>query len=160
MGFIKGYRARRVSLTGAESVQTLSAMERFFQGGKNWTQGAYHRMDGKKCLVGAAETMRTAPIEDAQFWIKQAIAERSRYSILSGIEGFNDSRRSFGEIAEVLARAKQLAASQLPAPVAERLPPSHPALTYQPQHQPQQQRGPVVFVTLADMQRVAQRRKG
>src|SRR5271165_4786300 len=129
MGFLDDYRARRVTLTSRESVQTLTAMERLFQGGKNWTQGAYHRLNGQKCLVGAAQSVNVVPIEDARYWLKQAIAERGGGTT---IEEFNDTRASYREIAEVLARAKQLAAAhalQVSAPVAQILPPPpRPAL--------------------------------
>jgi hypothetical protein len=156
MGFWKNYRQRRVSLTGPESIETLSAMEWFFQGGENWTKGAYHRRDGSKCLVGAAQSMRTAAIEDARYWVRQAIAERQGAPVgLMGIEGFNDSRGSYTEIAAVLARAKQLAAArQSPAPVAEILPPDRLALTHQPESEL-----PTIKVTLADLERVNRRAK-
>lgn len=135
MGFLKNYRQRRVSLTAPETVATLSAVERFFQGGNKWTQGTYHRSNGSKCLVGAAQSMRQGAIDDAQYWLRQAIVERHpelAWLPAMQIEWFNDdSRRSYGEIAEVLARAKQLAAQRqlpAPAPVVEILPPQRPAL--------------------------------
>jgi hypothetical protein len=148
--FRDSYRDRRTSLTGRESAATLSAMEDFFQDdGANWTQGAWHRPDGTKCLVGAANHVRVNALSDEKYWLRRAIAERHPGT---GIIEFNDSRQSFGEIAEVLARAKQLAAAaQLPAPqpVAEILPPPRRlALSYQPEEN-------VVKVSLADLARVA-----
>ena len=147
MGFLsKGYWQRRVSLTGPESIKTLEGMERFFRDGKNWTQGAYHRPDGTKCLVGAAQSVHVMPVEDARYWLLQAVAERG----FTSIESFNDSRASYSEIAEILARAKQLAAAhsqQGPAPAAQNLPP-RPALAYQPEER-------VEVITMADMERVA-----
>lgn len=155
MVFFKKYRETRISLTGPESIKTLSAMERFFQNGKNWTQGTYHRGDGTKCLVGAAQTVNAAPIDDARYWLQQAIAERGELGG-GGIEGFNDSRYSYSQIAEVLARAKQLAADhsrQRAAPVAQILPPAaRPALAYQPQDR-------VEIVTMNDLERVAVKRR-
>ena len=134
MGFIKNYRQRRVSLTALDTVATLSAMERFFQGGSNWTRWAYHRANGSKCLVGAAQSMRQGPINDARYWLRQAIAERAPVAGMLGIEWFNDTRRSYSEVAEVLARAKQLAAQHqapTPAPV-RRLPPPAPVMEILP----------------------------
>jgi hypothetical protein len=109
MGIFDSYRQRRRSLTGPESVATLSYMEEFFQNGANWTQGVYHRTDGTKCLVGATDHVRVSSIDDAKFWVRQAIAERD--PSIGSIEQFNDTRGSYTEVAEVIARAKQLAAS-------------------------------------------------
>jgi hypothetical protein len=152
MGFFQAYRDRRLSLTARDSIATLSAMERFFQGGKNWTRHAYHRNDGTKCLVGAFQSLRGAALDDARYWLQQAIAERGE----SSIEGFNDSRPTFGEIAAVMARAKELAAAhamaaQAPGPLR---PPPRPALSYQPQ-----EAMPVVQITEADLERVAIKRR-
>jgi hypothetical protein len=155
MGFFKKYRETRIRLTGPESVATLEAMERFFRGGANWTRGVYHASDGSKCLVGAAQTVHAAPIDDARYWLKQAIAERGELG-WGGIEGFNDSH-SYRQIAEVLARAKQLAAAHArqqatPAPVQILPPAPRPALSYQPQER-------VETITMADMERVAVKRR-
>ena len=127
MGFWKDYWERRVTLTASDSVATLSAMERFFQDGRNWTRGAYHNhLTGSKCLVGAAQAMKQGAIEDARYWLRQAILERHpglAWLPVMTIEAFNDSRLSFDEIAAVIARAKELAiqhyrqAHAPPAPV-------------------------------------------
>jgi hypothetical protein len=154
MGFFRDYRQRRVSLTGPESVATLTAIARFFQDGRNWTQGAYHRLNGNKCLVGAAQSVRQGAIDDAQYYLRQAITELYPGWHLPGmqIESFNDSH-SFAEVAEVIERAKQLAlAAARPAhvPSAPQIlpPPSRPALAHQPEDS-------VVRVTMADLERVA-----
>jgi hypothetical protein len=84
------------------------------------------------------------------------------------VEHFNDTRMFYGQIAEVMTRAKQLAtmwyarALPPPPPVAEILPsplpqvafqrPAYPALAYQPEQQ-------VEVITLADMERVAVKRR-
>ena len=151
MGFFKNYRQRRLSLTGPESLATLAAIERFFQGGRNWTQGAYHRLNGDKCIVGAAQSMRVGAIDDARYWIRQAIVELHpgyRWLPVMQIEAFNDSH-SFAEVAEVIDRAKQLARAAQFSP-----PPQRPALTYQPE-----EARPVVELDLADLERVAVRRR-
>jgi hypothetical protein len=143
MGFRSSYWKTRLALTGPQSVETLTAMQGFFRGGAYWTQGDYHRSNGQKCLVGAADHVRASSVDTAKFWLEQAIAEKTGGG---GIEGFNDSRRSYSEIAEVVARARQLAveyhAQQAPA---------RPALTYQPE----EDQRPVVEVTMADLERVA-----
>jgi hypothetical protein len=145
-----------VSLTGPESIATLSAMERYFgKDGKNWTQDAYHRGDGTKCLVGAARSMRAAAIEDALYWVRLSIGELHPDWLPFGqIEDFNDSRASYTEIAEVIARAKQLAAAHSQASRAAEIlpPPSRAALTHQPQER-------IEIITMADLERVAVRRR-
>ena len=154
-GFAKGYWGRRRARTAARSIKTLSDMERFFANG-NWTQDVYHRLSGEKCLVGAMVAMRPwLQLDDAEYWLQLSIDERTGCSGMS-IEWFNDSRRTYTEIAEVLARAKQLAAAHAQAsPVAELLPPpSRPALTYQPQEDRS-----VVKLTMADLERVAVKRR-
>jgi hypothetical protein len=117
MGINSAYRKRRAALTAAESVATLTYMESYFANGANWTQNLYASPDGAaRCLVGAADHVRVTSIDDAKFWLRQAIAER--YPAGMTIEEFNDGARSYDEIAAVIARAKQLA-----APVVEILPP-------------------------------------
>jgi hypothetical protein len=159
MSFSTTYWQRRLRLTVPESIATLSAMERFFEGdGKNWSQDAYHHSDGTKCLLGAAKSMGRGTLQDAPYWIWQAIAERHPdwVEVSGSIEAFNDSPFvPFGEVAEVLARAKQLAAAAAPsqAPAAE-IPPPPPraALTHQPEER-------VEIITMADLERVAVRRR-
>ena len=156
MGWLKDYRQRRLGHTGVDTVNTLSAMEWYFgQGGRNWTRGEYHGADGTKCLVGAAQALKQGAIEDARYWIRQAIAERGGLiGVIGSIELFNDTRVSFREIAEVLARAKELAIAHARAPSAPQiLPPvKRPALTHQPQDN-------VVRLSMADLQRVAAPKK-
>lgn len=109
MGFFDKMREHRAGLTGRESVATLDHMEQFFKGGQNWTQNTYHAPNGTKCLVGAADHVRVSAVDDAKHWLRVAIAERE--PAITTIEGFNDSRQSFGEIEAVISRAKELAAS-------------------------------------------------
>ena len=135
MGVFSGYRERRVSLTGEESLATLLHMENFFQDGANWTQGVYNAANGAKCLVGAANHVRVTSIDDAKYYLRRAIAERGKTGLFA-IERFNDASPSFDEVAAVIDRAKQLAASAgraLPRPepvnalVGEILPPVRPS---------------------------------
>ena len=144
MGIRSSYWKTRLALTGPESVETLTAMQGFFRGGAGWTQGVYHRSNGQKCLVGAADHLRASSVDNAKFWLAQAISEK--LGRRSGIESFNDSRRSYSEIAEVVARAKQLAVEYH----AQRAP-ARQALTYQPE----EDQRPVIEVTMADLERVA-----
>jgi hypothetical protein len=144
MGIRSSYWKTRLALTGRDSVETLTAMEGFFQGGANWTQGVYHRSNGQKCLVGAADHLRASSVDNAKFWLEQAIIEKT--GELSGIEYFNDTRRSYSEIAEVVRRARQLAL-EYHAQHA----PARPALTYQSE----EDQRPVIEVTMADLERVA-----
>jgi len=118
MSFFDDVRKARAVLTSTESVATLTYMEDFFHDGENWTQHTYHAANGTKCLVAAAEYVRLSPVDDAKYWLRQAINELEPGST---IEAFNDTRNSYEEIEAVIRRAKQLARqAQLPArrPVA------------------------------------------
>jgi hypothetical protein len=148
---------------------SLSAMERFFRGGKRWGKGMYHNNENRtKCLVGAVTSVRassgnsswvpTDAIAAARHYIEQAIVERGgrRWGDAWVIQTFNDSQPSYHEIAAVIARAKQMATADLrpaPSPLPETLGPwSRPALTYQPGER-------VEIITMADLERVAVKRR-
>ena len=109
-------------------------------------------MNGKKCLVGAVQSVRGGHLEDARYWIRQAIVERHpdlAWLPVMHIEWFNDSH-SFAEVAAVIARAKQLALAAARQP--EILPPHRPALTYQPES------GSTIGITLTDAERLPVKR--
>jgi hypothetical protein len=139
LNFFEKVRKARAKYTGPESVATLDYMEDFLNGGVNWTQGEYNAANGARCMVGAADAARVSKIDDAKFWLRQAIAEREPH--LKTIEEFNDSRQSYAEIEAVIRRAKELAhgaplmrdvtprpVATLPVPVTgEILPPDRPA---------------------------------
>jgi hypothetical protein len=130
MGYFANYSKRRRELTGRESAETLEHMQVYFQDGTNWTQGMYENASGARCLVGAANHVRVSPIDDAKHFLRMAIAEIAPG--VARIEDFNDTRRTYAEVAVVIERAKQLAAQSvvraLPAPVVEILPPERQAL--------------------------------
>jgi hypothetical protein len=143
MGFIENYRLRRLELTGRESAETLELMQDYFQDGANWTQQMYENANGARCLVGAANHVRVSSVDDAKHWLRLAIAEIAPG--VACIEDFNDTRRTYAEVAAVIERAKQLAAQSvaralpppapaLPAPVVEILPPQRqaPPVVYNP----------------------------
>jgi hypothetical protein len=136
MSFFDDFRRERARLTGEESIATLDYMEDFLNGGEGWAKGVYTSTNGTRCLVAAADYARSSKIDDAKYWLRQAIAERAPQ--MRTIEEFNDSRQSFAEIEAVIRRARDLARqAQLPAvrPVAavpvpvtgEILPPATPA---------------------------------
>jgi hypothetical protein len=145
----------------AESVvQALEAMERYFRGGFGWSKYALHEpATGKKCLMGAVTSVHATDgnrswvpheaIAAATQCLRHAVRERGFHHV----ETFNDTRLFYGQIAALMARAKQIAmmsyARALPAP-APQVMPVRPALTYQQEQ--------VVTVTIADMERVAVKR--
>ena len=135
--FFDKCREARATLTASETVATLDYMEDFYGNGANWTKGVYTAANGARCLVGAADHARVSAVDDAKYWLRQAIAEREPHWT---IEQFNDNCEDFSEIVAVIRRAKELAlAAQssavrpaaraaLPsAPVVEVLPPNAPA---------------------------------
>ena len=130
MGYFANYGKRRLELTGRESGETLGVMQAWLQDGANWTQGMYENASGARCLVGAANHVRVSSIDDAKHYLRLAIAEIAPG--VARIEDFNDTRRTYAEVAAVIERAKQLAAQSvvraLPAPVVEILPPERQAL--------------------------------
>ena len=131
MGYFANYSKRRLELTGSESAATLEHMQVYFQDGANWTQGMYENASGARCLVGAANHVRVSSIDDATQFLRLAIAEIAPGA--ARIEDFNDTRRTYAEVAAVIERARQLAAQSvvraLPAPpVVEILPPQRQAL--------------------------------
>ena len=143
MGFFKKYRETMLALTGPETAETLTGMQQFFQGGRNWTRGVYHREDdGSRCLVGAMQALRASPVEQARYWLQKAIAERGEWE--GSIESFNDNH-SFAEVAQVIERAKQLAMAGHGV--------ARPALTYQPGEDAPR----VTVIRRADMERVNRR---
>src|SRR5580658_4925988 len=106
MGFIKGLLRGRAEthavLSAADGTRMMALLENFFRGGTKWTQGAYHRLDGTKCLVGAINHLRRHEAlshDQAEAWIKLAISEQSPGGPPPAgivIESFNDSRSSYG----------------------------------------------------------------
>lgn len=128
MSFIDNYRRRRLATSGPESIATLDHMEGYFRNGANWTQGMYENANGARCLVGAANHVSVSSLDAAKHWLRQAIAEVAPEA--RRIEDFNDTRRTYAEVAAVIARAKQLALAAQ-APVAA-LPASAPRIDILP----------------------------
>jgi hypothetical protein len=107
--------------TARQSALVLAMMESFFDGGARWTRRAYETADGRRCLLGAIRLVRgeIGSSEDrAADYLARAInlwQLRRRLPALgetdhNSIIGFNDAhRRSFAEIAEVVAEARRLA---------------------------------------------------
>ena len=63
MGIRSSYWKTRLALTGRESVETLTAMEGYFQGGAKWTQGVYQpfqraKMPRRRCRSSAGVIRR------------------------------------------------------------------------------------------------------
>jgi hypothetical protein len=116
MSLRDSYQQRRSRHTGRASLATLEHMEEFFAGGANWIPNAYSDAEGRRCLVGAANSVRVSSLDDAKVHLRQAIAEHEGRPM--AIEAFNDTRSHYGEIAPIIERAKELArAAQLPPPV-------------------------------------------
>jgi hypothetical protein len=128
MSVATAYRKRRLEISIPEAVATFDNITDYFGDGENWRQHVYQGNDGGRCLVGAAAHVRVSQIDDAKHWLRMAIKEKTG---LDSIEQFNDTRNSFGEIKEILDRAKELArtgGADAAALVGEVLPPVRAAL--------------------------------
>jgi hypothetical protein len=109
------------SSVATQSMVVLGMVEAFFEGGARWTRRTYCTEDGKRCLLGAIEHVRseTGLIDDrAAEYIAGAINLRqlSKGLPLLGdnatltVIGFNDAfRRNYADVAEILSEAKELA---------------------------------------------------
>ena len=106
----------------AQSMTILGMLEPFFDGGARWTRRTYCAPDGKRCLLGAIDHARseTGLTDDrATEYLAGAI---NLWQLSKGLPpvgdtpsvtviGFNDAiRRSYAEVAEVVTKAKELAA--------------------------------------------------
>jgi hypothetical protein len=142
-------------------LQVIDAMPRYFRGGHGWGQFMLHNpLNGRKCLMGAVSAVRASdgnsswvPSEEiavATEFILRAVREHG----FAAIEDFNDTRRSYRQIAAVMERAKQLAMQDAARQWQMQAAQKRPALTHQPQ-----EAMPVVKITLADLERVALPRK-
>ena len=120
-----------VRLDGVQGV--LNAMLAYWRSGKRWARYTLDDGNGNKCIVGAVLSVRAtasggawSPSEEikaAQHFIDLAVRERGGFGGTTGIMTFNDAQWSYGEIAAVIKRAKELAAAsyyrkvqRLPAP--------------------------------------------
>jgi hypothetical protein len=98
-----------------ESIVVLDLLSDKLDGGRNWTKGRY-RSKGKFCLVGAIRHIRARrQVRDAVYvYLGDAIKD---VGCVGGefleqqtpIVEFNDSRSSFADISNVIARARQRA---------------------------------------------------
>jgi hypothetical protein len=115
MTFFDNVLQAKARLTVPESVGTINMIEDFFQDGAMWTRDTYLAPNGARCLAAAANAVKVSHLDCAKFWLLEAIKEREPQ--LTRIEDFNDSRRSYDEVADVLIRARELAQQALlPAP--------------------------------------------
>jgi hypothetical protein len=106
----------------AQSMVVLGMLESFFEGGARWARRTYCAPDGKRCLLGAVDHARceTGLTDNrATEYLAGAINLRQLSRGLPPLGdtpsvtviGFNDAiRRSYAEVAEVVTKAKELAA--------------------------------------------------
>jgi hypothetical protein len=146
MNYFDKVRLARTTLTSPESVATLDHMREFFADGKNWTQSMYRNTAGARCIVGAANHVKVSSIDDAKYWLRQAIAEVAPG--MRRIEDFNDGCNTYAEVAAVIARARQLALAAQ-APVRAALPAPVQVVEIMP---PDAQPVPVPVPPVIDMQ--------
>lgn len=129
--FVNKCRHELAQLAVPESIATLDLIDDFFHNGLNWTRDTYKAVNGARCLVGAANYVKVSAIDCAKHWLLQAIQECEPQ--LKTIEAFNDSRRSYEQVAAVIGRAKELARqAQLPAPLPVAALPAPATAKFQP----------------------------
>lgn len=100
--------ARRVA-QARESIVVLDLLANVLGDGEKWVQNTYHDSQGRHCLVGGLQYIRTLRDagDHAGRFLSQAIAKvgGKREPIID----FNDSRTSYADIRAVIARARGLA---------------------------------------------------
>jgi hypothetical protein len=106
----------------AQSLTILGMLEPIFAGGARWARRTYCAPDGKRCLLAAVDHARyeTGATDDrAAEYLAVAINLRQLSRALPPlgdtptvtVMGFNDAfRRSYAEVAEIVTKAKELAA--------------------------------------------------
>ena len=106
----------------AQSALVLDMVEFFFRDGANWCQRAFHRGDGKKCLLGAVQFVQReicCTNDRAVDYLVQVIADSpllrpyretsSSFLRRCVVFSFNDTKHTYADIAAVLRKARELA---------------------------------------------------
>jgi hypothetical protein len=97
-------------LDPAKAVQLLDLLSEFFHGGRRWTQMRIEDENGRRCLIGAMSHVcvwhpHLSP-DDATSYLHRAMRATPKQM---GLIHFNDSRRNYGEVAQLIEDARTLA---------------------------------------------------
>jgi hypothetical protein len=94
----------------AKVVDMLDLLIEFFDDGERWIKGKLDDGAGNRCLVGAPHDIRDgAP---TRVYLLKAM-QRSPKTGWTGLISFNDQRRDFGELREVILQARKLAVADI-----------------------------------------------
>jgi hypothetical protein len=91
----------------AKAVQMLDLLTEFFEDGQRWIRGDFHDDLGNRCLVGAMRHIRAVHHlygDPTRYYLQKAMPLREL-----GLMGFNDSRKEFQELLNLIAPARDLA---------------------------------------------------
>jgi hypothetical protein len=92
------------------AVRLFDLMLEIFDGGRRWTQMRIEDEKGRRCLIGAMSHVclwhpHLNP-NDATSYLHRAMPPTPKQM---GLTGFNDSRRNYGEVAQLIEDARTLA---------------------------------------------------
>jgi hypothetical protein len=117
------------------AIRMIDALLAYFDGGNKWMSGDFHDAHGQRCLVSAMAHIRQRD--------KTAGDPTSRYIRLAvrgtplaperTIEGINDACLDYPELADILRRARAIAAGAPPGPITQEAKERHAAIALQRQ---------------------------
>jgi hypothetical protein len=96
----------------AKAIAVLDAMLKFFDGGRRWTKYEFHDGGGNRCLLGALRYLRVEMNISGDGTGYYLSAAQPQWRI-KRIADFNDSRESYGQIRDLIGRARAMAQAEL-----------------------------------------------
>ena len=103
------------------AITMIDALLAYFDGGNKWMSGNFHDAHGRRCLLSAMAHIRhrdkTAGDPTSRY-IRRAVRGTPLASERS-IEGINDACLDYPELADILRRARAIAAGAPPGPIAQ-----------------------------------------
>jgi hypothetical protein len=98
----------------AKAMQMLDLLAGFFDNGRRWTKYEFHDGAGNRCLLGAMRYLRVKMNISGDGTAYYLSAAQPQWR-MKGIADFNDSRESYGQIRELIDRARAMATAELAA---------------------------------------------
>jgi hypothetical protein len=117
------------------AIRMIDALLAYFDGGNKWMSGDFHDAHGQRCLVSAMAHIRqrdkTAGDPTSRY-IRRAVRGTPLASERS-IEGINDACLDYPELADILRRARAIAAGAPPGPITQEAKERHAEIALQRQ---------------------------